>query len=685
MTEALRRFLAQGEGDFGALALALFEEQIAHNPDYAAFCAGVRPQRWEEIPAVPVALFRDLPLCSFPIEETGVIFRTSGTTGPRGVVRAKDSELYDLGAEMHALAVLGALPRQGVSLVSTAPDSSLGHMCRRFAPALLPCFDPARGLDVAGALAALSSATEPLFVPATAFALAELLEGMTGPIPLPAGSVLMVTGGYKGRLRSIPEGQMAEALAEAFPGARLVGEYGMTELSSQLWSARLGDPFVPPPWLRVRAVDPWTGEDAPVGVLRFYDLANRWHVLAVETRDRGEVLPDGSVVLHGRLGEMEPRGCSLTVEELWARRLPPPTPLHAPILRARATLPADEGDPARIAAVMRAITRLRRRGGADLGEGLSPAHADHCLGGALDLIRPEGLAAALQARGDRPADLLLVTASGVFTAPLEWMALYAAAGIRLRVKAPAEAPQLCLAFGAALAEEGLPVEVFTHRDLGDPEVVVAFGGDAGVEAVARATPGARHLLFGHRFSVGLVSANPLLAQALAWDTALYDTRGCMAPVAWFVLGDPGPLAEALLSQMSAMEAYFPRGALDPSLGPEWRRREGLARARGAFFSGAGCAVSVLPASHFTPIGLPRLAALHPVSGPEEVGRALAPWSASLSSIGTEDPNRGHFDAGWQRIYSLAPRVVALGQLQRPAFPRDHDGVPMFASVLRPLP
>jgi hypothetical protein len=66
----------------------------------------------------------------------------------------------------------------------------------------------------------------------------------------------------------------------------------------------------------VRAVDPWTGEPADPGILRFYDLANVDTVLAVETADVGRVLPSGEVELLGRLPGAEPRGCSLTIEEL---------------------------------------------------------------------------------------------------------------------------------------------------------------------------------------------------------------------------------------------------------------------------------------------------------------------------------------------------------------------------------
>ena len=315
----------RSEPEFEGWALALYAWQVAHNPEYAAFAAGVVPERIQDIPAVPVGLFRDLSLTCFPAEQARYHFHTSGTTvGRPGVHRLMDTEVYDLGAARHASGVVGPIPRGGVSLVSPADTSSLGHMCRSFAPNLRWFFTPELGLDREGAARALRRATSPVFVPATAFAMAELLvpdDGPPlGPIPLPVGSVVMVTGGFKGRRRALDEAALVAAAMAAFPGARVVGEYGMTELSSQLWAPTLGEPFVPPPWMRVLAVDPVQGEPAEEGVLRFIDLANHQTVLAIETQDLGRVLPDGRVVLLGRSLEAPLRGCSLSVEEALDRR-----------------------------------------------------------------------------------------------------------------------------------------------------------------------------------------------------------------------------------------------------------------------------------------------------------------------------------------------------------------------------
>jgi hypothetical protein len=106
----------------------------------------------------------------------------------------------------------------------------------------------------------------------------------------------MVTGGFKGRRVRLDAPGLYASLGQRLGQTRVVGEYGMTELSSQLWSDPVpagqqpGD-FVAPPWLRVYTVDPATGQPASPGLLRFVDLANRWSVLAIETMDMGIVDP----------------------------------------------------------------------------------------------------------------------------------------------------------------------------------------------------------------------------------------------------------------------------------------------------------------------------------------------------------------------------------------------------------
>jgi hypothetical protein len=316
--EQIRTFIEHG-GDFEKLALDVYGWQRSHNDQYDRFCGDIDVRSWQEIPAVPSTLFRDLALTCFPPEDAQVTFRTSGTTnGVRGCVRLQDTELYDLASRRHAEACIGPIPKHGVSFTPTAIDSSLGHMCSRFTPGMSNHFSANSGVSVNEGWQAIQSASNDghaLFIPGTAFALADLMNDSEASCEVPPGSIVMVTGGFKGRTRQTTDKVLYSTLAHRLRGAQIVGEYGMSELSSQLWAVPAGSPYRPPPWMRVQAVDPWTGQPTTRGLLRFYDLANHQTVIAIETQDVGVVHSNGDVTLEGRLVGATPRGCSLSVEE----------------------------------------------------------------------------------------------------------------------------------------------------------------------------------------------------------------------------------------------------------------------------------------------------------------------------------------------------------------------------------
>lgn len=335
--------------------------------------------------------------------------------------------------------------------------------------------------------------------------------------------------------------------------------------------------------------------------------------------------------------------------------IPPPEPRarHAP--RAQADL------------VVRA---LRALGDEALDPALPTAHAREALALALAPLTAEALLQEAARLPDPLPGVVLVVARGPFTSPLEWLALYATLGLRVHLKLPRDAAGPGTAFARAFAQQGLPVTASTDRDLSGFPAIVAMGGDQTAEELRRAWPLARLLAFGHRVSAAWVQIpedaeeRRILARALAWDHLLYDTSGCMAPVAVFAAGDREALAGDL--DRALRDAPWPRAPLDPRLGPAWRERLGLARARGRAFVGDEHAVLLLPAEALPERALPRMACLLPA---DPAALARLPLS-SLAVAGPPPP-------------VLAPRVCAPGRLQTPEFPRRHDGVDMLDGV-RPL-
>jgi hypothetical protein len=145
-----------------------------------------------------------------------------------------------------------------------------------------------------------------------------LLDSLAeGGLELPPGSRAMETGGYKGRGRAVPAAELQALMARrlGLAPAQVIREYGMSELSSQAYAGPpdSGRPFCFPPWARARIISPESGEEAAggePGLIRMFDLANVYSVLAIQTEDLG-ARRGGGFELLGRAAVAEPRGCSL--------------------------------------------------------------------------------------------------------------------------------------------------------------------------------------------------------------------------------------------------------------------------------------------------------------------------------------------------------------------------------------
>ncbi len=334
------------DADFDDLARRVFERQCARAPALARFAEarGARAgswSSWRELPPVPARAFREPGLISSGRAEA--VFRTSGTTGAgakRGTHRVPDLALYHASLlpnfEAHLLSDGARLPM--ISLVPSpreVPDSSLSHMIGvvedEFARGTGYFVDPDGRLDergLRGALREAESSGDPVLVVGTAFAFVHLLDALDGTrFRLADGSRVMETGGFKGRARAVPREELYGRIRRGLgiPSARIVNEYGMTELLSQFYEpvlaggARL---HRPPPWVRTRVLDPETLEPLPPGrpgLLCHFDLANLGSACCVLTEDIGiepaEAEGDGFRVL-GRSPGAEPRGCSLAMDDL---------------------------------------------------------------------------------------------------------------------------------------------------------------------------------------------------------------------------------------------------------------------------------------------------------------------------------------------------------------------------------
>jgi hypothetical protein len=312
---------------FDALFLEVHAFQRAANPAYGQYCRSFpEPRAWRDIPALPQRVFKECAIRCFPADETARTFRTSGTTGEGyGEHHFRSLRLYEAAATRGwTLAGLGG--RRVLALVPSAeeaPHSSLSQMASWL------CGDE-KAFSVRNGRAhweeleeIVAAAREPLALFGTALAFLDWFEALGNrTLRLPAGSLAIETGGYKGTRRELPKAELY-ALFQSRLGLRaedVVNEYGMTELSSQFYSRGVGAPHFAPPWARGLVIDPATNRevaDGATGVLRLFDAANLWSACAVQTQDLA-VRQGENFMLIGRDPAALPRGCSRAADEMLA-------------------------------------------------------------------------------------------------------------------------------------------------------------------------------------------------------------------------------------------------------------------------------------------------------------------------------------------------------------------------------
>ena len=127
-------------------------------------------------------------------------------------------------------------------------------------------------------------------------------------------TIVMETGGMKGRRREVVREEVHDHLKAAFDLDTIHSEYGMTELFSQAYSPGEGI-FYPAPWMKVlirEAEDPFTiSPHEKTGGINIIDLANTHSCAFIATEDLGRTYPNGSFEVLGRFDTAEIRGCNL--------------------------------------------------------------------------------------------------------------------------------------------------------------------------------------------------------------------------------------------------------------------------------------------------------------------------------------------------------------------------------------
>jgi phenylacetate-coenzyme A ligase PaaK-like adenylate-forming protein len=317
-------FNIHSEEEFVKICLQIYELQMDNNPIYSAYSQiilkGEIPKKLEEIPFLPIEFFKtEQIICvTQKIEE---IFLSSGTTGNQSKHLVSDLSIYENSfrntfqlfyGDITDYCILSLLPnyreREGSSLIYMVDD-----LIKRSK-------HPKSGFylnnykEVSETILELEKNGQKTLLIGVSYALLDLAKDY--PMKL-ENTIIMETGGTKGKRKELLKEELHKILKETFSLDSIHSEYGMTELLSQSYSE--GDNiFKTPPWKKVliRDVnDPLTilGKNRSGGI-NIIDLANIYSCPFIATQDLGRLHEDESFSVLGRFDNSDVRGCNLLVQ-----------------------------------------------------------------------------------------------------------------------------------------------------------------------------------------------------------------------------------------------------------------------------------------------------------------------------------------------------------------------------------
>lgn len=313
------------EREFLTQALRIFKFQYGNNTIYHSFCEylKVKPESvnsLDQIPFLPIEFFKSKNVISND-NEAEITFTSSGTTGNETSKHlVTDLSLYEdsyLQAFKHFYGniedycVLALLPsyleRTGSSLIYMVEDliRKSNHPKSGF---FLNEYEQLHQL-----LLELQKTETRILIIGVSFALLEFTEQYQLSLQ---NTIVMETGGMKGRRKEIVRQELHQLLSAGFGVTEIHSEYGMTELLSQAYSKGNGV-FDCPAWMKILVRDT---EDplsylktSKSGGINVIDLANINSCSFIATQDLGKINEDGTFEIIGRFDNSDIRGCNLMV------------------------------------------------------------------------------------------------------------------------------------------------------------------------------------------------------------------------------------------------------------------------------------------------------------------------------------------------------------------------------------
>lgn len=325
MIDSNRIFNIKTNAEFEGLALEVFHFQFENNPVYRSFCDLLYKhpsdiKHIEDIPFLPIQFFKTHPILSVndSIKKT---FTSSGTTGSiTSKHHVTDLSNYEnsfiKGFEtnygpIEDYVILALLPsyleRDGSSLIymadamiKTSKHPESGFYLNNLS-------------ELSKTLIQLENKGKKTLLIGVSFALLDLVESYAFNLK---NTIIMETGGMKGRRKELIREELHHILKRGFGVKNIHSEYGMTELLSQAYSKGNGI-FNTPNWMRIltRDTDDALHIQSPgkSGGINIIDLANINSCSFIATQDLGRVYTNNSFEIIGRFDSSDIRGCNLMV------------------------------------------------------------------------------------------------------------------------------------------------------------------------------------------------------------------------------------------------------------------------------------------------------------------------------------------------------------------------------------
>lgn len=326
LTSNLEKITEVSKEAFEGQALKIYYLQYQHNEVYRKFVDQVseRPQEinsLDQIPFLPISFFKSHTIKTTAFEEM-LVFESSGTTGAVASRHfLKDLSIYENSFLTAFKQFYG--PADQYCFLALLPfylergSSSLVYMTKKL---MEKNHHPMNGFFLGDfeklhdKLQKLEAQKQETILIGVTYALLDFAALYPQQLQ---HTIIIETGGMKGRKEELVRTEVHQKLKKAFSVPGVHSEYGMTELLSQAYAIKDGI-FHTPQWLKIILRE----EDDPkkliiktavpkTGLINIIDLANIYSCSFIATDDVGRLHPDESFEVLGRMDNSDIRGCSL--------------------------------------------------------------------------------------------------------------------------------------------------------------------------------------------------------------------------------------------------------------------------------------------------------------------------------------------------------------------------------------